>query len=107
VIFAAEIEERCLLVFANEDEAIAKCEGIDVEAAIWLFWDADGGPLEPEFTVPNERRWFGVSNGRYRLIKASPEHHADLAEALDEIGFMEPNPFFISLEEVRSRLVKG
>lgn len=107
MIFVAETEERCLFVFASEAEAVARCEGLDVEAAIWLFWDADGAPLEPEFIVPNVRGLFQVGNGSYHLIRASPDHHADLAEALDEIALMEPNPFFSSLEEVRSHIVAG
>ena len=104
MIFVAETEERCLFVFASEAEAVARCEGLDVEAAIWLFWDADGVPLEPDFIVPNVRGRFWVGNGSYRLVKASPDHHANLAEALDEIVLMEPNLFFSSLEAVRSHI---
>lgn len=107
MIFVAETEERCLFVFASEAEAVARCEGLDVEAGVWVFWDVDGAPLEPEFIVPNVQGLFWVGNGSYRLIKASPGHHADLAEALDEIVLMEPNPFFSSLKEVRSHIVAG
>ena len=45
MIFAVETEERALAVFPTQDEAIAYCEGLDVEAATWLFWAADGSPL--------------------------------------------------------------
>lgn len=107
MIFVAETEERCLFVFASEAEAVARCEGLDVEAGVWVFWDADGAPLEPEFIVPNVQGLICVGNGSYRLNKASPDHHADLAEALDEIVLMEPNPFFSSLKEVRSHIVAG
>lgn len=105
MVFAVETEERSLWVFASEADAIAKCEGLDVEAATWLFWTADGAPLVPEFITPNQRGWFWVGSGSYRLIKASPDHHADLVDALDEILSMEPNPFFSSLEQVRAHIV--
>ena len=63
MIFAVETEERTLRAFLNEADAIAACEGLDVEATIWLFWSNDGTPLEPVFTVPNKRGLFTVKNG--------------------------------------------
>ena len=55
MIFAVATDERSLYAFASEEEAIAKCEGLDVEAAGWLFWDSAGNPLEAEFLTPNKR----------------------------------------------------
>lgn len=107
LMFAAETEECRLFVFASEADAIAQCEGLDVEAAVWLFWATDGTPLEPDFITPNRRELFRVANGSYRLVEASPDHHADLAEALDVILSMEPNPFFSSLEQVRAHVAGG
>nr|WP_295381957.1 hypothetical protein [Pseudoxanthomonas sp.] len=106
-MFAAETEECRLFVFASEADAIAQCEGLDVEAALWLFWTTDGTPLEPDFLIPNRRGLFRVANGSYRLVEASPDHHADLAEALDMLLSMEPNPFFSSLEQVRAHVAGG
>ena len=68
MIFAIETEEQTLHVFENENAAIAYCEGIDVEAEIWLFWNAEGSPLEPEFTVPNKSGLFTVQNGKYKNL---------------------------------------
>ena len=85
MIFVAEIEERALYAFATESEAIAHCEGLDVEAGIWLFWNSAGEPLEARFSVPNKRGLFSVENGKYTLISATQDHHAILVEALDEI----------------------
>ena len=106
MIFAVETEERALTVFSTEGEAVAYCEGLDVEAATWLFWTADGSPLEAEFITPNRRGWFSVQSGTYRLVPASPDHHAGLDEALDEILQLEPNPFFQSLPQVREHLAQ-
>lgn len=72
-------------MFSNEADAIAHCEGLDVEAADWLFWDDSGAPLEPVFSVPNKRGLFIVRNGTYTLQPASTDHHAHLVEAIDEI----------------------
>ena len=104
MIFAVETEERALTVFPNEAEAVAYCEGLDVEAAVWLFWASDGSPLEAEFTIPNKRGMFIVGNGTYHLVPATTDHHADLGEALDEVLRLEPNPFFRSLEDIRVHL---
>ncbi|MES2491559.1 MAG: hypothetical protein V4607_17370 [Pseudomonadota bacterium] len=104
MIFVVETEERALTVFRTEGEAIARCEGVDVEADVWLFWARDGSPLEAEFTTPNKRGWFSVRSGSYRLVPASPDHHTVLSEALDEILLLEANPFFSSLSAVREYL---
>jgi hypothetical protein len=78
-----------LHVFENENAAVGYCEGLDVEAAIWLFWNAEGLPLEPEFTVPNKRGLFTVKNGKYHLVKASENHHSSLLEALENVVSVE------------------
>jgi hypothetical protein len=104
MIFAAETETGELLVFPSEEEATGYCEGLDVEAAIWLFWDEAGNPLEPEFIDPNKRGWFSVENGTYRLVPASENHHAQLLEALEHISSVETNKFFKSVEDVRKHL---
>lgn len=85
MIFAVETEERTLIAFPSELDAVAYCEGLDVEAAVWLFWNDRGEPLEPKFTLPNKRGLFVVQNGTYSLVPASQNHHADLMEALDEV----------------------
>jgi hypothetical protein len=71
VIFAVETEEQTLYVFPDEAAGVAYCEGLDVEAATWLFWDAAGLPLEPEFITPKQAQvifraeWnISVSEGR-------------------------------------------
>jgi hypothetical protein len=93
MIFAVETEERTLQAFATDAEAIAACEGLDVEAAVWLFWSNDGSPLEPFFTVPNKRGLFTVKNGVYHLEPAGDLHHAHLSEAVDEVlNFEGPEP---------------
>jgi hypothetical protein len=94
MIFAVETEERALRAFASEADAISACEGLDVEAAVWLFWSNDGTPLEPVFTVPNKRGLFTVKNGVYFLRPATGLHHARLSEAVDEVlNFEGPAPF--------------
>jgi hypothetical protein len=104
LIFAVETEEQTLRVFRDEAHAVSHCEGLDVEAAIWLFWDNDGRPLEAEFTEPNRRGLLFVRNGRYRLVKARPDHHADLLEALERIKTVEGPPPLDSIAGVRDHL---
>lgn len=107
MIFAVATDERTLIAFPNEAEAVAYCEGLDVEAAEWLFWNDSGEPLESLFSIPNKRGLFVVTNGTYSLVPASTDHHAVLAEALDEVlNFESPAPFD-SVEGVRSYLESG
>jgi hypothetical protein len=104
MIFAAETEELSLYVFDGEAEAIAHCEGLDVEAGTWVFWDDQGNPLEAQFTKPNKRGLFSAINGAYTLVPATPDHHAPLSEALEEILHFEGRAPFDSELGVREYL---
>ena len=106
MIFAVATDECTLTVFESQAAAVAACEGLDVEAADWLFWDDRGRPLEPLFSIPNKRGLFVVQNGVYSLVPATPNHHAELDEALDEVrNFVSPAPFN-SAEGVRAYLAR-
>ncbi len=105
MIFAVETEERSLYAFDSEAQAIAACEGLDVEAAVWLFWGNDGSPLEPVFTEPNKRGLFSVKNGTYHLIPATEDHHAHLTEALEEVIHYDAAPPLNTAHGVKSHLI--
>jgi hypothetical protein len=104
MIFAAETEERTLYAFPSEAAAVAACEGLDVEAATWLFWSEDGTPLEPIFTVPNKRGLFIVRNGTYHLEPTSDLHHAHLVEAVEEILSFECSPPLHNADGIKAHL---
>jgi len=107
MIFAVETEERSLRAFENEAEAIAACEGLDVEAGVWRFWSNDGTPLEPVFTVPNHCGLFTVGNGVYFLRPPKCLHHTHLSEAVDEVlNFEGPAPF-TSASAIKAHLLGG
>lgn len=98
--------ERTLVAFDSEAAAVAACEGLDVEAADWLFWEDLGNPLEPLFSVPNKRGLSVVQNGIYSLVPAKPDHHADLNEALDAVLNFESPPPFHNAESVRDYVAR-
>jgi hypothetical protein len=106
MIFAASTDDSTLMVFASEVEAVAYCEGLDVEAGGWLFWDNAGSPLQAEFLVPNTRGRFIVGNGKYRLVATATPHHAALAETLSEIKLFEGPQPLNSADGVRKYLVQ-
>ena len=85
MIFAAETEERSLHVFQDADTAASYCEGLAAAAAIWLFWDDEGKPLEPYFTIPNQRGLFTNKNGLYHLVPAQGQPGSLLGDILDQI----------------------
>ncbi|MBB4128356.1 hypothetical protein GGR77_003683 [Xanthomonas translucens] len=104
MIFALATDERTLMVFSTPDEAIAHCEGIDVEDGLWLFWAESGAALQPLFLTPNYRDSIVVGSGTYRLVLAQPL--PGLAQTLGEISAMEANPFFSSLQAVQAHLAR-
>ncbi len=59
MIFVVETEEHSLRVFLSEAEAVAHCEGLDVEAGVWLFWDDRGEPLDLHARIERRHRSTG------------------------------------------------
>jgi FkbM family methyltransferase len=104
LIFAAEREELSLHVFPAEAEAVAYCRGLDVESAVWSFWDDSGMPLVPEFIVPNRHGLFSVRNGTYRLVKADPASHGSLLEVLEHIRTVRGLPPLDSVSAIERHL---
>jgi hypothetical protein len=107
MIFAAETEERSLHVFPDADTATAYCDGLDVEATLWRFWDDDGSPLEPRFTTPNKRGLFTAQTGIYHLIPVSTGHYEFLWSALQQIRQVIGESPFTDVRAVKEYLVRG
>ena len=101
MVFAYASDDRTLMVFSTERDAVAYCEGIDVEDGGWSFFDASGNPLEPVFSVPNERRRFSVLSGKYSLVPASHSSGRNLLELLGEVSAVEGPAPLNTVAEVR------
>ncbi len=102
MIFAADTDDRSLHVFPDAPTAASYCEGSAAEATLWLFWDAQGLPLQPEFDIPNKRGLFTTKNGVYHLVPVTSEQYSPLSEALD--GVRQVIGEFTSVEAVRDYL---
>ena len=88
MIFALSTDDRCLTAFPTTADAIAYCEGVDVEDGVWLFFASDGRCLKPRFTRPNSRGAFGVASGHYVLEsdRNGSHLHAQLASVVSVNG---------------------
>lgn len=106
MIFAAETEERSLHVFPDAFTAAAYCEGLDVEATVWLFWDDDGAPLQPHFTIPNKRNLFTGMNGIYHLVPVLDNARPALMESLSQIRQVIGESPFTSVRSVQEYLAQ-
>lgn len=106
MIFAAQTEERSLHVFPDALTAAAYCEGLDVESTIWLFWDDDGSPLQPQFTIPNKRGLFTTANGIYHLVPARDSQRPALMESLSQIRHVISDGSFTSVRAVQEYLAQ-
>lgn len=102
LIFALATDEGTLMVFDNEESAIAYCEGIDVEEGGWRLWNDEGVALAAEFLTPNYRSGRTVGNGTYRLL--TDPRLPSLNNALALVSRLEPNPYFATLSEVGTRV---
>jgi hypothetical protein len=89
MVFALATDDRTLMVFPDESDAIAYCEGIDVEAGGWAFFDNDGRPLDPVFTKPNFKAGPIVGSGTY-VLRPTPSASAQpLTQRLHEVAAVE------------------
>lgn len=102
MIFALATDENTLFVFAAATDAIASCEGIDVEDGGWRFWDMAGNPLAAQFLTTNIRSGVTVASGSYRLVPASGP--STLGECLRSIGQISDNSRFPDISAVRRHL---
>jgi len=105
----AFLEDGTLVVHATAADAIRQYEGIDVESAVVRFYDESGTRLQPKFTTPNRTgktlglfRW--VESGTYELVADPAAREDSFALALFETSVLEPNPWFASLEDLKTTL---
>ena len=102
-IFAFSTEDRGLEVFLSKEEAIAYCEGIDIENGEWIFWDEFGINMKAEFYQPNQKGKFSVVSGRYDLVPF-PEG-LELIEFLTNVGYVNGHGLFRDVNDVRQYLI--
>ena len=87
MIFALATDDLGLTAFPSEKEAVAYCEGIDVEEGGWQFFASDGRRLNARFTTPSVRGRFSVASGSYVLEPGSDD--AGLQAVLDTVTYVE------------------
>lgn len=54
MVFALDTDNGALLALSSPLEAPEHCKGIDVRDGYWLFFAADGSPLEARFAHVNQ-----------------------------------------------------
>ncbi|CAA0117799.1 Uncharacterised protein [Halioglobus japonicus] len=101
-VFVFSTDDRGLEVFPSKSEAIAACEGIDVENGECLFWDEYGINLKPEFSKPNKKGSFTVVSGIYDLVPFPIG--LELIDFLPHVGYVEGHGMFNSVPELRRHL---
>lgn len=89
MIFAFATEERTLMVFPNERDAISYCEGWDVSEGGWLFFGADGSPMEAVFSEPASKNGWVISHGFYSLRLNAESEKTQLLALLPQVAAVE------------------
>lgn len=92
-IYALDVTSRRLHVFSSEAEVKQNCEGLSIVEGDWLFYAADGSPLEVHFSVPArifpEKNTY--TNGEYSL---RPAHGERLELKLQHVEFVDGHAVF-------------
>ena len=77
------------MVFPNERDAISYCEGWDVSEGGWLFFAADGSPMEAVFSEPASRSGWVISHGHYSLRPIAASEKTQLLALLPQVATVE------------------
>jgi hypothetical protein len=104
-------EDGVLSVFPDIHDVRRACEGIDVDNAVWSFFDENGRPLLPVFNTPNvvKRHLFGAvsavtSSQDFDLLPITDGSKPGLLESLTSNITLDRNPYFSTIEQVRAHL---
>lgn len=89
MIFAFATDEKTLMVFPTERDAISFCEGWDVSEGGWLFFAADGSPMEAVFSEPASKSGWVISHGRYSLRPIATSEKTQLLALLPQVAAVE------------------
>ena len=107
----AFVEDGSLRLFPSADAATSAFPGLDAESQVALFFDRHGTYLEPVFASPNRlRKLFGAIpavsavSGHYDLVPNASAQEDPFALALFETDHLEANPWFPSLEALKTFL---
>ena len=104
------LDDQTLDIIEDFAEERGAYEGVDVEEGIYSFFDSEGNPLVPHFTVPNKKgKLLGfipwVKSGRYELVRALPSAQLrSLQESWKGCTSLNPNPHFATLDDVHEYL---
>lgn len=102
MMFVFDNDDRSLEIFPSEKEAVAACEGIDVEESPCEFWNEEGQPLKAVFTKPNEKGSVSVVSGTYHL---EPNREGNkLINMLSHVSYVEGKAPLNTIEAVRQHL---
>lgn len=108
-------EDGTVEVADSAEDAVIRCEGIDVHCDVCHFYDGRGRVLRPVFDVPvTEKRFLfffkEIDSGKYHLVpeEEGEESGADpIHLALAEAVLLERNPYFKTLDELKDSLRKN
>jgi hypothetical protein len=89
MIFAFATDDKTLTVFPDESAAIGYCEGWDVSEGGWLFFAADGCPMEPIFSEPASKNGWVISHGHYSLRPIAASEKTPLLALLPQVAAVE------------------
>lgn len=70
MVFTLDTDDGVMLALPTTGEAAAHCKGIDVKDGFWLFFAADGSPLEARFARLNQPGDSALLSDVYTLQRA-------------------------------------
>ena len=79
-------DDGCVHVYQSLDAVVLQVEAMDAEDCLLAVFDDRGQRYVIDWIEPNKRGFFGVTNGRYRLLPSGDPDPQALALAVDEVG---------------------
>lgn len=104
MIFAFATDDKTLTVFPDEKAAIGYCEGWDVSEGGWLFFTADGCPMDAIFSEPAFKSSWVISPGRYSLRPIAAAEKSQLLLLLPMVSAVQGEAPFNTVEAIKELL---
>jgi hypothetical protein len=89
VIYVFANDDRGLTAYPSVAQAVAACEGVDVESGNYRFFAQDGSPLRARFSSPALRASALVVSRPYTLEADNPAAAPHLRQVLAQVAYIE------------------
>jgi hypothetical protein len=100
-------DDGCLHLYATPEAVALAIEALDAEDTLLAVFDDDGQRYVIAWIRANQKGWFGISNGEYRLVPSGPPDRSALINLIRSVARVFPASHIASLDAILRKLESG